>query len=240
MYIDSDTKSFLIHVLNEQTPGGGVGGSQWQPGMTMAPGWASEIINYNPKNAQDTSLLDNPILKFATTDYTDAEQKPGESEEEYQQRIGNKISNDFKSSLNYATGTDLEGMSDDKPSLEYLAGLGILKRSLGYPTNPEAGSELMDFGPARDKSGDVDWTRTAVKPAARALSYGLAKAALNTGMGDLGKKLSGKINYLVALGVDPFDYATKVIGVDYAADQLAKMPKRQKKQITAGQGYIDL
>jgi len=251
MYLDKDTKLFLLHVLNENSPsgsnmGGGAGGgnAEWSPGSTM-PNWANRVVNDQStalptlKNNADSNILNNPLVALSTVGF-DTEKQKGESEDDFQKRLGGKVSKDFKNVLKYVSDIDFDQMPKDRPSLEYLAALGTVKRSLGYPTSADSGSELMDFGPAKDKSGDIDIKKTLFKPAGRLVSLGLSRAALNTGMGELGKKLSGKMNYLAALGVDPFDYATKVMGVDYTADQLAKLPKRQKQQITAGQGYIGL
>lgn len=243
MELDENTKYFLVSLLKEETVpmGGGIGGSKATgtggQGYEYKDSQTGEIKYLDPSQS---SFLDNPIISLSGIGTGDTEQKQGESDEDYKKRIGDEVTSKFKGALEYSTGFDFDEMPEDQPSLEYLAALGTIKRSLGWPTNPSAGSELMDFGPARTKTGDIDWSRTLMKPAGRAVSYGLAKAALNTGMGEIGRKLSGKINYLTALGVDPFDYATKVMGVDYVADQLAKLPARQKKQITAGQGNIAL
>lgn len=113
-----------------------------------------------------------------------------------------------------------------KPSLELLGGLGVLKRRLGYDTASGGGAEM------RGK----DITKDALRGLA---GGGIAAAALQF-MGPLGQRISEKLPYLTAMGVDPFDYATKVMGVDYVSDQLSKLPARQAKQITSGAGHIQL
>lgn len=121
---------------------------------------------------------------------------------------------------------DLENEDTSKPSLGLLAGLGIAKRRLGYKTDP--------YGSVSMKGDSI------AKDVAQSLAGGaLAGTALQF-MGPLGQAVSGKLPYLAALGVDPLDYATKLMGVDYVRDQLGKLGARQAKQITAGQGYPTL
>lgn len=122
---------------------------------------------------------------------------------------------------------------DGGPSLGTLAALGMLKRGMGYGTKGNKGTELL--GGLNFSSG-ASFAKSLIPTAAK---IGLASAALTT-MGPIGVGLDKKLPYLAALGVDPFDYATQVMGVDYVADQLSKLGPRQKQQNTSGAGYIKL
>jgi hypothetical protein len=121
---------------------------------------------------------------------------------------------------------DLEQESRSQPSLALLANIGTLKRRFGYDTNPSGGVAMKGENLVRDVASTLG-------------GGGLAGAGLQF-MGPLGQAVSQKLPYLAALGVDPFDYATKIMGVDYVGDQLKKLGARQAKQITAGQGYPTL
>jgi hypothetical protein len=196
MKLDSVTKSFLLHVLNEQAPMGGG-------------------VNLNPMVKDKKSKN-----KF------DADYYFGQDE--------------LKKALETTSGKEAEEFNQSSPSLEYLSTLGMIKRGSGYSTDPDAPVELLTPAAPLDKSGNWNVKGIGQQLLGVGTKTGAAAAALNLGMGELGAKLSTKLPYLVALGIDPFDYATKVMGVDYVADQLRKLPARQKQQITSGAGYINL
>jgi len=201
MNFDSDTKSFLLSVLNEDM-GGGVGTQQ---------DYGLHIKEYDPYNYEKDPVT-GKIKK------TKKQNTPSESDF-YKKELQTALD---------ASGSsvDLDKESTGKPSLELLGGLGVLKRRLGYNTSSGGGAEMRG--------------QNLVKDVARgAAGAGIAASALAT-MGQLGQSIAGKLPYLTAMGVDPFDYATKVMGVDYVSDQLSKLPARQTKQITSGAGHIQL
>lgn len=206
MSFDKNTKSFLLHLLNEA---GGVG--------TLS----DEGLNMQEYGYDFNQSFPGP------------KKKTKKGEEDF-----------YKSQLKTALGTVTGGLVDTEkeaptsPSLGYLAGLGTLKRTMGYKTSPESGAELIDLAPKVTSAGLPDLHGTAKKLAGRAIGLGTATAALNVGMGQLGQKLAGKLPYLTALGVDPLDYATKIMGVDYVANELSKLPTRQYRQMTSGGGYF--
>jgi hypothetical protein len=226
MFIDEQTKLFLLDVLSEaELPiGTAIGTDTSNPYDTLA----KKLFSGKTGGAKELK----PQIIAA---------KKENKDEEF-----DLAKEAIKTSFAQTTGFDPEtaATTTGGPSLEYLAGLGVLKRSLGYDTR-DPNAELIDFSIRRDKAGNIDLGKTAVGVGknllGRASSYGLAQAALNMGgMGELGTKLSGKLGRLALLGVDPFDYATKVMGVDYVSDQLKKLPARQRQQITSGGGNITL
>lgn len=162
-------------------------------------------------------------------------------------KIKNKFEDEYyygqeelKKSLKNITGKKPEEMTSDAPSLEYLAGLGMAKRAMGYSTDPNAAAELLTPVSPITSTGNWNLPGMLKQAAGLGVKTGMAAGALNIGMGELGQKLSTKLPYLAALGIDPFDYATKVMGVDYVADQLRKLPARQQKAIASGAGHIEL
>jgi hypothetical protein len=133
----------------------------------------------------------------------------------------------YKDALQMALGgdVDLDKETSGQPSLGFLGALGTVKRRLGYKPNS---------GDATAMRGSNSLIKGAISGIA---GGGLASTALAF-MGPLGQHLSGKLPYLTAMGVDPLDYATKVMGVDYVSDELSKLGKRQSSQITSGGGYF--
>lgn len=212
MSFDKNTKTFLVTVLNEQTPFGGVGGSQ-----TLAP-----KISKKPKFANWVPGEEK------APDYVQGEKQ---SEDDYYKDL-------FKTGMAGVGSIDPEKEGANAPSLGYLGGLGVLKRTMGYNTSPGTSSELIDFNLRNKATGSLDPTKIVTNVGSRAVKTGLGAAALSYGMGELGNKLAGKLPYLAALGVDPFDYATKIMGVDYVSDQFSKLPNRQYKQMISGGGYF--
>jgi hypothetical protein len=198
MYLNKNTKDFLLYTLREDTSmGGGVG---------TTPGYGFSIAEYDPSGTE----IDPVTGK--------TKKKKKQSEESY-----------YKTALQAALGTDvdLDKETSGQPSLGLLGALGTVKRRLGYKLDPNAETGM--------RGGD-SLIKGAISGVAGA---GLAGAALGF-MGPLGQSIAGKLPYLTAMGVDPLDYATKVMGVDYASDQLSKLGKRQVKQITSGAGNIKL
>ena len=198
MYLNQNTKDFLLYTLREDTSGGG--------GVGMSPGYGSTIADYDPS---DTEI--DPVTGKT-------KKKKKQSEASY-----------YKSALQTALGSDidLDKETSGQPSLGLLGALGTIKRRMGYKLDPNAETGM--------RGGD-SLIKGAISGVAGA---GLASTALAF-MGPLGQKISGKLPYLTAMGVDPLDYATKVMGVDYVSDQLSKLGKRQTKQITSGAGNIKL
>ena len=199
MILDENTTIFLIQVLNEENAilsGGGGGVS------TMAP-YEPYINVVDPKTGK-VKKVKNP-----------------ESEDKFYKKL-------LQSELdaNPSNKVDLDQENKSQPSLGALAGIGIVKRRLGYDTNPSGAVAMKGENIARDIASSV-------------AGAGIAGTGLQF-MGQLGQAVSNKLPYLSALGVDPFDYATKIMGVDYVRDQLGKLGARQAKQITAGQGYPTL
>jgi|LauGreDrversion4_2_1035121.scaffolds.fasta_scaffold06150_3 hypothetical protein len=225
MSFDNRTKAFLLKVLNEQSGSFG-GATTLSPKMTKG--------SKKPKVEWDPQEQELPEYGTANTGgaYFGAEPpKYGEGQSET-----NYYTDLLKTGLSGVGATDPEKETSTSPSLGYLAGLGTLKRTMGYDTSPKKGAELIDFN-LRDKSGNISPTKVITSLGSRAAKTGLGMAALNIGMGQLGNKLAGKLPYLAALGVDPFDYATKIMGVDYVSDELSKLPYRQYRQITSGGGF---
>jgi len=198
MYLNKNTKDFLLYTLREETSmGGGVG---------MTPGDGSGIGDYDSSEPEI-----DPVTKKR-------KKKKKQSESLY-----------GKSALQAALGTDvdLDKETSGQPSLGFLGALGTIKRRMGYKLDPNAETGM--------RGGD-SLIKGAISGVAGA---GLASTALAF-MGPLGQSIAGKLPYLTAMGVDPLDYATKVMGVDYVSDQLSKLGKRQTKQITSGAGNIKL
>lgn len=198
MYLNKNTKDFLLYTLREEiSMGGGVG---------MTPGYGSSIPAYDP-SATETDPVTGKTKK-----------KKKESESLY-----------YKNALKTALGSDidLDKETSGQPSLGFLGALGTAKRRLGYKLDPNAQTGMR---------GGESLVKDAIAGVAGA---GLAGAALSF-MGPLGQSIAGKLPYLTAMGVDPLDYATKVMGVDYVSDQLSKLGKNQTKQITSGAGNIKL
>lgn len=230
MSFDNRTKAFLLKVLNEQSGSFG-GATTLSPKMTKG--------SKKPKVEWDPTKQDTPEYGTGVTYPSDDEPgapfgeppKYGEGQSET-----NYYTDLLKTGLSGVGATDPEKETSTSPSLGYLAGLGTLKRTMGYDTSPKKGAELIDFN-LRDKSGNISPTKVITSLGSRAAKTGLGMAALNIGMGQLGNKLAGKLPYLAALGVDPFDYATKIMGVDYVSDELSKLPYRQYRQITSGGGF---
>ena len=199
MILDENTTIFLIQVLNEDNKiltGGG-------GGVISTQGYQPYTEVIDPKTGK-IKKIKNP-----------------ESEDKFYKKL-------LQSELdaNPSNTIDLDQENQSQPSLGALAGIGILKRRLGYDTNPSAGVAMKGENIARDIATSV-------------AGAGIAGTGLQF-MGQLGQAVSQKLPYLSALGVDPFDYATKIMGVDYVGDQLKKLGARQAKQITAGQGYPTL
>jgi len=217
MYFTKETKNLLLQILNEATPpsgsmGGGFGGKD------------ALSLDSKPKSKKETS----PSAEVSGTS------------REYKKYIS--------SLLKDLTGKDIN-VGFQEPPLELLTTLGAAKRMAGYSTDPNAAVELLTPGLARKKDASgkpigglagVDVMKSAAGLVTPAAKLGAGMAALEFGMGALGEKLATKLPYLTALGVDPFDYATKIMGVDYVADQLRKLPARQQKAITSGAGNIEL
>lgn len=198
MYLNQNTKDFLLYTLREETSmGGGVG---------TTPGYGSSVAPYDPSDRE----IDPVTGK--------TKKKKKESESLY-----------YKNALQTALGSDidLDKETSGQPSLGLLGALGTAKRRLGYKLDPNAQTGMR---------GGESLVKDAIAGVAGA---GLAGAALSF-MGPLGQSIAGKLPYLTAMGVDPLDYATKVMGVDYVSDQLSKLGKRQTKQITSGVGYEKL
>jgi hypothetical protein len=198
MYLNKNTKDFLLYTLREETSmGGGVG---------MTPGYGSSIAPYDPSETE----IDPVTGK--------TKKKKKESESLY-----------YKNALQTALGSDIDLSKETsgKPSLAFLGALGTAKRRLGYKLDPNAETGMR---------GGESLVKDAVAGVAGA---GLAGAALSF-MGPLGQSIAGKLPYLTAMGVDPLDYATKVMGVDYVSKELGSLAKRQTKQITSGAGNIKL
>jgi hypothetical protein len=198
MYLNKNTKDFLLYTLREDTSmGGGVG---------TTPGYGSSIPAY------DTAYTEiDPVTGKI-------KKKKTESESLY-----------YKNALQTALGSDIDLAKETsgKPSLGFLGALGTAKRRLGYKLDPNAQTGMR---------GGESLVKDAIAGVAGA---GLAGAALSF-MGPLGQSIAGKLPYLTAMGVDPLDYATKVMGVDYVSDQLSKLGKNQTKQMTSGAGNIKL
>lgn len=199
MILDESTTIFLIQVLNEENAilSGGGGGVISNKGYQPY----TEVID--PKTGK-VKKVKNP-----------------ESEDKFYKKL-------LQSELdaNPSNKVDLDQENKSQPSLGALAGIGIVKRRLGYDTNPSGAVAMKGENIARDIASSV-------------AGGGIASTGLQF-MGQLGQAVSDKLPYLSALGVDPFDYATKIMGVDYVRDQLGKLGARQTKQITAGQGYPTL
>jgi hypothetical protein len=195
MYLNKNTKDFLLYTLREDTSmGGGVG---------TTPGYGLSIGDYESSEPET-----DPIIKKS-------KKKKKQSESLY-----------GKSALQAALGTDvdLDKETSGQPSLGFLGGLGTIKRRMGYKLDPNAGTGM--------RGGD-----SLIKGAISGVAGGgLASTALAF-MGPLGQHISGKLPYLTAMGVDPLDYATKVMGVDYVSDQLSKLGKNK---MTSGAGNIKL
>jgi hypothetical protein len=198
MYLNKNTKDFLLYTLRENTSmGGGVG---------MSPGYGSS----SPPNDISYTEIDPVTGKI--------KKKKKESESLY-----------GKSALQAALGTDvdLDKETSGQPSLGFLGALGTIKRRMGYKLDPNAETGMR---------GGTGLVKGAISGVAGA---GLASTALAF-MGPLGQSIAGKLPYLTAMGVDPLDYATKVMGVDYVSKELGSLAKRQTKQITSGAGNIKL
>ena len=210
MYLDEQTKSFLLKVLNEQSPpGGGANRKKINP---AAPDWKGEGELITPE--MQAGISGGNVKPMSDKKYYNMALKSG---------LG-------------AQGYDLEKeKSSNQPSLEYLGALGTLKRTMGYSTDPNAGVEMLGV-PFVGKGG-TDLGKLGRYVTSKAAKTGLAAAILNTNMGQLGSAISGKLGRLALLGADPFDYATKVMGVDYASDQISKLAKRQYQQVTSGGGW---
>jgi hypothetical protein len=235
MYLDEQTKSFLLRVLNEQTPPGSggstgpgapFGGANRKP--QLGPDWSGSGQLLTP-GEQAANVKQNPMFSSV---------KPMSDKKYYDAALKGGLK---------AQGYDLEKeKSSNQPSLEYLGALGTLKRTMGYNTDPGAGVEMLGIpfvggvDPNTGKSKGADWAKLGRYATSKVAKTGIAAAALNTNMGQLGSAISGKLGRLALLGADPFDYATKVMGVDYVSDQISKLGKRQYQQIASGAGSIRL
>lgn len=227
MYLDKQTKSFLLRVLNEQTPPGSggstgqgapFGGANRKP--QLGPGWSGPGQLLTP-GEQAANVKQNPMFSSV---------KPMSDKKYYDAALKGGLK---------AQGYDLEKeKSSNQPSLEYLGALGTLKRTMGYNTDPGAGVEMLGVPFVGEKG--VNLGKLARYATSKAAKTGIAAAALNTNMGQLGSAISGKLGRLALLGADPFDYATKIMGVDYVSDQISKLGKRQYQQIASGAGSIRL
>lgn len=213
-FLDEETKLFLLKVLKESG-----GANQKKP---VGPTW-------NPTGTGGSTLLTPEEAKSAAGSTAAAM-----SQDKYYKDA-------LKMGLSSSTGMD-EKMLDKEgqagPSLELLGALGTLKRTMGYKTGADSTSDMLGV-PFVTPSG-INYGKLFNYAASRAAKAGLGAAALSYGMGPLGQNLAGKLPRLALLGVDPFDYATKIMGVDYASDQLSKLAANQKKQIVSGAGYIKL
>lgn len=228
MYLDEQTKSFLLKVLNEQSPpGGGANRKKINP---AAPDWTGGGELITPEMQARAAAAQVGGFGGGGTGGAGGNVKPMSDKKYYSMAL--------KSGLG-AQGYDLEKeKSSNQPSLEYLGALGTLKRTMGYSTDPSAGVEMLGVpfvGKGATYLGNLGRYVTS-----KAAKTGLAAAILNTNMGQLGSAISGKLGRLAVLGADPFDYATKVMGVDYVSDQISKLGKRQYQQIASGAGSIRL
>ena len=198
MYLNQNTKDFLLYTLREDTSGGG--------GVGMTPGYGSTIGDYDSSEPEI-----DPI-----TGKTKKKKKKSESLYD-------------KSALQLALGSDIDlnKETSGQPSLGFLGALGTLKRRMGYKLDPNAETEMR---------GGTGLVKGAISGVAGA---GLASTALAF-MGPLGQSIAGKLPYLTAMGVDPLDYATKVMGVDTVSDELRKLSKRNTKQVMSGMGNFKL
>lgn len=234
MYLDEQTKSFLLKVLNEQSPpGGGANRKKINP---ASPDWKGEGELLTPEMQASAAATQTggfggggsggaPFPGPSSS--ASGNVKPMSDKKYYSMAL--------KSGLG-AQGYDLEKeKSSNQPSLEYLGALGTLKRTMGYSTDPSAGVEMLGV-PFVGKGG-TDLGKLGRYATSKAAKTGLAAAILNTNMGQLGSAISGKLGRLALLGADPFDYATKVMGVDYVSDQISKLGKRQ---YPSGAGNIKL
>ena len=211
MYLNKNTKDFLLYTLREDTSGGG--------GVGTSPGYGSTVAPYDPSDIETDPVTGK------------TKKKKKESESLY-----------YKNALQTALGSDidLDKETSGQPSLGFLAALGTMKRRMGWETDPNAKTRMMGDDILPKGAGVVDAAAALAKSAvARSAGGGLASAALAF-MGPLGQHITGKLPYLTAMGVDPLDYATKVMGVDYVSDQLSKLGKRQTGQITSGAANIKL
>lgn len=233
MYLDEQTKSFLLKVLNEQFPtGGGANRKKINP---AAPDWTGGGELLTPEMQASAAATQTGGFggggtagaPFGIPGQASGNVKPMSDKKYYSMAL--------KSGLG-AQGYDLEKeKSSNQPSLEYLGALGTLKRTMGYSTDPSAGVEMLGV-PFVGKGG-TDLGKLGRYATSKAAKTGLAAAILNTNMGQLGSAISGKLGRLALLGADPFDYATKVMGVDYVSDQISKLGKRQ---YPSGAGNIKL
>jgi hypothetical protein len=228
MYLDEQTKSFLLKVLNEQSPpGGGANRKKINP---AAPDWTGGGELITPEMQARAAAAQVGGFGGGGTGGAGGNVKPMSDKKYYSMAL--------KSGLG-AQGYDLEKeKSSNQPSLEYLGALGTLKRTMGYSTDPSAGVEMLGV-PFVGKGG-TDLGKLGRYATSKAAKTGLAAAILNTNMGQLGSAISGKLGRLALLGADPFDYATKVMGVDYVSDQISKLGKRQYQQVASGAGSIRL
>jgi hypothetical protein len=200
MFLDTQTKSFLLKMLNEST--------QYQPQQYV---WNfGSTGDYSPG---DAFKINKP---------------PKMNDADWYKKLLDDSAKQADGKIDWAP-------NKEGPSLGTLAALGALKRSMGYKTN-SGETEFLIPGFFDDK-GNISLSKMARMAVPTAAKTGLAAAALST-MGPLGSKLSTKLPNIALLGLDPFDYATKIMGVDYVADQLGKLGARQKQQITSGAGYI--
>lgn len=221
MSFNKETKNLLLQILNEAPApptqmGGGFGGIKSSP---------IENKQKNKKVAQTLNATDPEVTSTSR---------------EYKKYLEDLM----KSS----TGKEIS-VGASEPPLEALTTLGAVKRAAGYDVDPNSAVELLTPGFARKKDasgkpisglGGIDIMGTLAGTVSPAMKLGAGMAALEFGMGSFGEKLATKLPYLTALGIDPFDYATKIMGVDYVADQLRKLPARQQKAISSGAGNIEL
>jgi len=199
MYLNKNTKDFLLYTLREEdtSMGGGVG---------MSSGDGSDFGDFESSEPEIDTITGK------------TKKKKKKSESLY-----------YKSALQTALGSDidLDKETSGQPSLGLLGALGTLKRRMGYKLDPNAETGM--------RGGD-----SLIKGVISGIAGGgLASTALAF-MGPLGQHISGKLPYLTAMGVDPLDYATKVMGVDTVSDELGKLAKRNTKQVMSGMGNIKL
>lgn len=208
MFLDLKTTSFLLKILNESS----TAGSSSSPSIKSTVGLTGSFSDVN----------DNLDIPFAPK---------GVSETEFYKKY-------IKDTTKQMGGNFDDSVGSGGPSLGTLAALGMLKRGMGYKTQP--GSALEFLGPKfTNSSGEFSPRAIATSLMPTGVKTAMAAAALET-MGPLGSAISKKLGNVALLGIDPFDYATQVMGVDYVADQLSKLGSRQKQQVTSGAGYIKL